>query len=112
MSYNLIIWLRNSNDSISLEWLRSDYLSHSNDDGAADTFSNVAKNAQDIVVLVPSVDVLITQIKLPKLSKTKLTKAIPYALDYISGLIYALNHTLHKKLTRETLCLLRCKTSV
>jgi general secretion pathway protein L len=40
-----------------------------------------AKLAQSITVLVPAEDVLLTQVKLPKLSPSKLMKAIPYALE-------------------------------
>lgn len=42
---------------------------------------NQAEDAQQIFILVPSVDVLLTQAKLPKLSAQKLLKALPFALE-------------------------------
>jgi len=84
MSHKLFIRLKNSaKDSPLFEWLIIF------DDGKTQLPSAAEKNellkyaetAQQIIVLVPSVDIFITQVKLPKLSPTRLAKAIPFALE-------------------------------
>ncbi len=80
MSYKLFIRLKNSAET-PLEWIKS------YSGGKLEAFNShvdlaaVAKDAQAIIVLVPTEDVLLTKVKLPKLSPGKLVKAIPYALE-------------------------------
>ena len=85
MSYNLLIRLKkDANQSLSTEWLI--IYDHGEirlgTDSAAD--SDLAKSAgfaQNIIVLVPSTDLLLTSTKLPKLSQSRLIKALPFALE-------------------------------
>lgn len=84
MPYKLLIRLKNNTES-PLEWV----VLQAN--GKTESFEKttenrkdlpgLAKNAQQILVLVPAEDILLTSIKLPKLSPGKLLKAIPYALE-------------------------------
>jgi general secretion pathway protein L len=84
MPYKLLIRLKNKAET-PLEWL----LIRVNGKTGPVIETNVsrqdvyalAKIAQTIIVLVPTEDLLLTEVKLPKLSLAKLMKAIPFALE-------------------------------
>jgi general secretion pathway protein L len=90
MSHKLLIRLKNTaTETYSMDWMifgnkvlgnKADVL-HSSSKNGSDELANIAKNIHNIIVLVPGEDVLLTHVKLPKLSRSRLAKAIPYALE-------------------------------
>lgn len=85
MPQKLIIRLTNATETTtSLSWLLLDennkntFESRQNNDAE---LLIAARQAEHIIVLVPGEDILLTQVKLPKLSWSQLIKAIPLALE-------------------------------
>src|SRR5262245_53754069 len=87
MSHKLLIRLKNTaNASYLMEWME---LGNSIESPQLHVYSadnqneliKIAKTIQKIIVLVPGEDVLLIQVQLPKMSKARLAKAIPYALE-------------------------------
>lgn len=81
MSKKLIIYLQNNAIEMTMDWV----LVGDNDLVISNhhqlTLTQAANQAQQIIALVPGVDVFLTQAKLPKLSPARLAKALPYALE-------------------------------
>lgn len=85
MSYKLLIRLKNQDhDAPLFEWITvfddgSTRVSTSTD--SSEELVKLVDAAQQIIVLAPSERILITHVKLPKLSPARLAKAIPFALE-------------------------------
>lgn len=83
MASKFILRLKNTTTAaLDLHWI------HINEDKSIQTgtldspeFNKFVETVQQIYVLVPSEDILLTEVKLPKLSANKLLKALPFALE-------------------------------
>lgn len=47
---------------------------------SADALANVAESSQ-VIVIVPSEEILLTSVKLPKMNRSRIAEALPYALE-------------------------------
>ena len=81
MPDKLLIRLKNTSDAkFAMDWLLADE-SGEFKNSTANNFSDIVKNTSTIVVLVPGEDISLNQISLPRLSPTRMLKAIPFALE-------------------------------
>lgn len=86
MSLKLIIRLKNRSSEASMAWALFDHdsLVESGEVDPADSqhlLAGIAKKSHQIIVLVPGHSVLLTTVTLPKLSASRLAKALPFALE-------------------------------
>jgi general secretion pathway protein L len=85
MPHKLLIRLKNNVDETYLmDWALLDdhaHIQQSSWDADHEAFKAIVKTIHKIIVLVPGEDVFLTKVKLPKLSPSRLAKAIPYALE-------------------------------
>lgn len=84
MSYNLIIRLKKDYFTASIEWVLWDRETKKiaqQSVGLNDELKVFARAAHEVLVITPGLDVFITQVKMPKLSATKLAKAVVFALE-------------------------------
>lgn len=86
MSLKLIIRLKNQSSEAKMAWALFDHdtLIETGEVDAVDSthlLAEKAKNANQIIVLVPGQSVLLTTVALPKLSASRLAKALPFALE-------------------------------
>jgi general secretion pathway protein L len=82
MQEKLVIWLH-AHDLSRPSWAIIDAQSHATkvtEKGDPSELVAIAKNHQ-IIVIVPSEDVLLTDVTLPKMNRSRLLQAIPYALE-------------------------------
>lgn len=81
MARKLIIRLKNtSTDTPELEWNYLDNNGRSHFPTPLE-LTEVIQKSDQIIVLIPGEDVLITEVQLPKLSANQLAKALPFALE-------------------------------
>lgn len=79
MQEKLIIYL--ANDSALSRWIVIDSEKTIKQQGEnVEQLAQVAHN-KEIIVLVPTIDVLLTTVKLPKMHRSRLLQALPYALE-------------------------------
>lgn len=86
MSSKLIIRLKNQSTQPMLGWalFEGGTIKGTGEVSVADAkplLSDMAKNSNQIIVLVPGQAVLLTTVVLPKLSAARLAKALPFALE-------------------------------
>lgn len=85
MPHKLLIRLKNTaTEKYSIDWVlldsNGDVIKVASKNGVNE-LASIARSAQQIIVLVPGEDILLTSVRLPKLSSARLAKAIPYALE-------------------------------
>lgn len=83
--HNLLVRLKKGPDeSLTIEWVaisEDGGLQSSADAGSGSKIDTIAKEAQSIIVSVPSEEILLTSVKMPKLTPYKLAQAVPFALE-------------------------------
>ncbi len=86
MAYDLIIRLQKdaTEEEGICEWILVEkshkHIIRTGEDWPVET-DEVFKDVQDIIVIVPMVEIFLTEVTMPRLSSDRLKKAIPYALE-------------------------------